>query len=79
MISGWLSSYCHMIICYGIITAVGTQHHRLIRLAQKHLTSQTLNVLALIVHSSGFYLQTLTASVFRKEFIKLIRCCWHQH
>jgi hypothetical protein len=48
-----------------------------VRIAQENFASGTTNALTYFAHSSGFYLYTLTGTIFRKEFFKIIRRCLH--
>jgi hypothetical protein len=48
-----------------------------LRIAQENVASRTLGMIPYFAHSSTFYLYTLTGTVFRKEFFKIISRCWH--
>jgi hypothetical protein len=43
-----------------------------LRIAQENLATVIANALTYFAHSSGFYLYTLTGTIFRKEFLKII-------
>jgi hypothetical protein len=49
------------------------------RIAQETLSDRTVASMTYFAHSTGFYLYTLTGTVFRKEFFKIIKKCWHPH
>jgi hypothetical protein len=48
-----------------------------VQVAQENLAYGIANALTYFAHSSGFYLYTLTGTIFRKEFLKIIRRCLH--
>jgi hypothetical protein len=48
-----------------------------LQIAQQSLASGVANALTYFAHSSGFYLYTLTGTIFRKEFFKIIGRCLH--
>jgi hypothetical protein len=48
-----------------------------LRLAVESLTLEITSVLTYFAHSSSFYLYTLTGTLFRREFLKIIRRCCH--
>lgn len=47
-----------------------------LRIAQENLAFQCVGVMTYFAHSSSFYLYTLTGTVFRKEFFKIVSRCW---
>jgi hypothetical protein len=48
-----------------------------LRLTIENLTLEISSVLTYFAHSSSFYLYTLTGTLFRREFLKIIRRCCH--
>jgi hypothetical protein len=48
-----------------------------LEIAQENLATVIANGLTYFAHSSGFYLYTLTGTIFRKEFLKIIERCLH--
>jgi hypothetical protein len=44
-----------------------------VRIAQENLAFQIVSAVTYFAHSSSFYLYTLTGTIFRKEFIKIIK------
>ncbi len=50
-----------------------------LRLALENLAGETAGMLTYFAHSSSFYLYTLTGTVFRKEFLKIIGRYWHSN
>ncbi|CAF1343190.1 unnamed protein product [Adineta ricciae] len=48
-----------------------------LRIAQENLALKTLSAVAYLTHSTTFYLYTLSGTLFRKEFWKLIRKICH--
>lgn len=48
-----------------------------LRIAQENLVTRIVGSITYFAHSTSFYLYTLTGTVFRKEFLKIIkRCCY---
>ena len=47
-----------------------------LRIAEENFASQFANVISYFAHTSSFYLYTLTGTIFRKEFFKVIARCF---
>ena len=50
-----------------------------LRTSIENLTNGTTNVLTYFAHSTSFYMYTLTGTIFRKEFFKIIRKSFNQN
>lgn len=48
-----------------------------LRIAQENLAARIVGTMTYFAHSSSLYLYTLTGTVFRKEFFKIIKQCCH--
>ncbi len=48
-----------------------------LRVVQENLVARIVGTISYFPHSSSFYSYTLTGTVFRKEFIQIIRQDWH--
>jgi hypothetical protein len=48
-----------------------------LRIAEENVASRLFGTIPYFAHSSTFYLYTLTGTVFRKEFLKIFRHCYH--
>jgi len=50
-----------------------------LRIAQENLAYQSVASITSFAHSTSFYLYTLSGTVFRKEFYKILRQCQHPY
>ncbi|CAF1212532.1 unnamed protein product [Adineta steineri] len=48
-----------------------------LQIAQENLAGRIAGVITYFAHTTSFYLYTLTGTIFRKEFIKIIQRCRH--
>jgi hypothetical protein len=48
-----------------------------LQIAEENLAARTVDTMTYFAHSTSFYLYTLTGTIFRKEFFKIIDRCWH--
>jgi hypothetical protein len=48
-----------------------------LRVAQESFSTRTLGAMTSFAHTTSFYLYTLTGTIFRKEFHKIIQRCCH--
>lgn len=56
---------------YGAFTLNLTKNT--LRLAQENFAFQIANTMTYFAHSTSFYLYTLTGTIFRKEFLQILR------
>ncbi|CAF3492710.1 unnamed protein product [Adineta steineri] len=50
-----------------------------LRIAQESFATRVLGSLTSFAHTTSFYLYTLTGTIFRKEFHKIIQRCFHKN